>query len=269
MDKLEQHTISNCLRPVYFLHMVISCSHKISSGEELELSSIEGPWFDRRKSTSKQRLTQLILLESLCEIFSVVKEDRVPSWQQFLYWQGKTIKSGEEVQFWRRQLEDKYEMLPVIGFQLCCLDYLQNCLPMDLSGLSYNTGGNFGSGFSLHLGGYHQFWQDNYNKIQKQAELLSEKHPEYIKEYKMLWNAHPKRYFYERKSWLDILLNGKIEVNLDMFQGASMYDPAELKRLILETELRICVNKEARLILAKSCKRVYGLSEGLFEGVLL
>lgn len=254
------------LYPIYLLYMVICAGHKIATGAEIPVpeKKEEKPRYDSRMSVPKQRYAQLKLLGNLCNIFNIDSGDRIRNLRQFLFWQGKEIRSAKEVQFWRGEICKNYEILPAIGFQLCCLDYLQDCLPLDLEHLSYNTVSHFRTGTSLHLGGYHQFWKANQEVIRKQAKLLNTAHSGIVKEYKKLWGSGPKKYYYEGKAWLDRQVQ-EIQIDLGQFQDVSKYDPIELKRLILETELRICVNENARILLMRLCKNIYGFANGLFE----
>jgi len=129
----------------------------------------------------------------------------------------------------------------------------------------------------LHLGGYPEFWTANQEKIEADAKRLSNVRPKRVKEPKNRLKGGPKEYYFghndERKvdckTWLDELLQSKVKIDLEQFQDAAAYDPSELQRLILETELRICVTEDSRSKLQKRCERAYGLNAGLFQTMQL
>lgn len=242
-------------KPVFLVYMTICCKRNIAVNVACPVQ--EPPIFNSRCSKRKQRCLQLDLLRQLCDILSMDEENRMKNWIQYLAWQGTEIQSVEEAQFWKQQLGQEYERLPVIGFQLCCVDYIADCIPLRLERLSYNRTS------PLHLGGYHKFWIQNQPRIESGSEDLGEQHDKILKQYKKFWNK-PKEYFWESKEWLRNILEHVVPIDLSKFEGVPVCDEDELRRLVLETELQLCVTKEAQLRLQKMCIDVYGFKRGLF-----
>lgn len=252
---MHQKTIPDALKPIFLVYMTICCNRNITIGIECPVR--EPPIFDSRYSKRKQRYFQLVLLRQLCDVLSIDKEGRMDNWKQYLAWQGTNILSIEEVQFWKQQLGQEYDRLPVIGFQLCCTDYIADCIPLHLERLSYDRTS------TLHRGGYHEFWIQNQQHIRSESEDLRKQHPQILKQYQKFWNK-PKEYYFECKTWFGTVLEHDIYIDLSKFDEVPACNEDELRRLVLETELQLCINKDAQLKLQQMCVDVYGLSRDLF-----
>ena len=252
---MNQRSIPSKLQPVFLIYMTICCNRNLAIGADCPIQPF--PIFDLRYNKRKQRHFQLVLLNRLCDILSISKKDRMENWKQYLALQGVTILSVEEAQFWKQQLGIEYEQFPVIGFQLCCADYIEECMPLHLKYLSYN------SVSPLHLGGYHDFWEQNQEDIRLRAGDLKKHHPEILKMYKKFWNK-PKEYYFERKEWLENVLEHDIPVDLSVFVNIPACNKNELQRLVLETELQLCLISDARSKLQKMCVDAYHIENGLF-----
>lgn len=249
----------DALRPAFLFYMVICCKRNLVSGRDIEVpKQTKGPWFsDGAMDHTKQRNAQLMLLDKFCEIFHLNQADKIKNLYQFLFWQGKEIQSADELAYWQKQLNNDYKLLPIIGFQLCCRAYLKDCLSAHLEDLSYTAGS------PLHCGGYFTFWKENRNIVQKQARLLGEKYPDLVKDYAKVWN-NPQDSFFNSKQWLEQRLASDCKIDLEEFQCSGAYNEAELRRLVLESEFRLCVCQKARARLIELCTKVCGLHRGLF-----
>lgn len=247
--------------PVFLLYMVVCCNRRLTHGDEIEIPKCaRKPFYDERKGWPQQRYAQLLLLDKLCEIFSVTGDALVENWKQFLFWQGKNIASHEEYVFWNNQKEEKKRSIPdTIQFQLLCTEYLNKCFPLYLEQLLFTAGSD------LHRGRFREFWDDNHSKLYEQAVWLGGSNVTLIKEYFDLWSSkNPKDLFFHREEWLDGALE-VIKIDLDNFQKIPKCDHQELKRLILESELRIYICNNAHRKLAGLVQRIYGLSPKLFK----
>lgn len=252
---MNQPSIPSKLQPAFLTYMVICCNLNVALGGDCCVKS--PPIFDLRYGKCKQRHFQLVLLNQLCDILSASKEDRMENWVQYLAIQGSKILSVEEAQFWKQQLGTEYEQFPVIGFQLCCVDCIEECVPLHLERLSYD------SVSLLHLGGYHDFWEQNQERIRLQAENLKKYHPKILKEYKKFWSK-PKEYYLKGKEWLKERMEHDISIDLSEFMEVPACNEDELRRLVLETELQFCLVSDARLKLQKMCVYAYYLNDDIF-----
>lgn len=256
---MEQNWVPDMLKPVFLTYMTICCKQGITTGTEY-LVPTNPPVYDARIGKPPQRYAQLTLLSRLCDMFSIGPDDRLKNWEQYLYWQGKLILSAEEAQFWRTQLGENYESLPAIGFQLCCADYMKDCVPLHLENLLYDRGSK------LWNTGYYKFWTANQAIIREQSKQLTQNHPEIVTKYRQRWR-HAKDYYFEGKGWLNEVLENQVFIDMSAFDIFSGYNWVELKRLILETELQLAVCSEARTILIKLCERIYRLHPSLFQDI--
>lgn len=254
---IEQDWIPKGLKPVFLTYMTVCCGQGITRYIEYPIQS-KLSVYDGRMGKPHQRYAQLMLLSRLCDALSISPEDRLKNWNQYLYWQGKTILSTDEVRFWREQLGKDYESLPAIGFQLCCADYMKDCIPLHLEDLLYDRGSK------LWNTGYYNFWTANQAAIQKSSSLLAQKYPKVVTEYRQQ-RRHAKTYYFTGKNWLNKILAEKIPIDLQEFDSIPECNKNELKRLILETELQLAVCNKARTVLIKLCKKVYDLDSNLFQ----
>ncbi len=261
---MEERTVAQSMRPVFLLYMAICCKQNLVSDHTITISRRSNTrWYiGPKRDYPKQRYAQLKLLDELYEILAIEKPDQYENWNQFFVWAGKHIMSPEEAKFWRKHLDvDDYNQLPAIGFQLCCLNYLEDCLSAHIEDLSYTAGSR------LHLGGYCDFFNRNQDLIKKQTKLMEKVHPKLVKEYRKLW-SNPRNNFVNGIQWLEDQLEDQDLIDLREFRMETEYDPAELKRLILETELRLCVCYEARKALIHLCEDTYNLDPRLFKEFL-
>lgn len=250
---------NDTLRPALFLYMVISCKGNLVSGRDIRIpKQTAGPWYSGTTADHpRQRTAQLILLDKLCGIFQLSQEDRIKNMNLFLFWQGKEIQSIAKLNYWQEQLSGDYTRIPIIGFQLCCRDYMRDCLSPHFEDLSYTTAS------PLHLGGYVAFWNDNQEVIQKQTKSLGMKYPALVTEYKKLWK-NPCKYFYDSVQWLEEHLEADCKIALEEFRYSDEYNESELSRLILESEFRLCICSQARSRLIKMCESTCNLKPVLF-----
>ena len=254
--------VPRALIPAFILYMVLCCGRRLPLGSEVEIpKQTNGPYFLERLSRPKQRFEQLLLLDELCNIFCANGDDRYHNWNQFLIWQGKNIASEDEYNFWNFQKKN-FEFIPeAIMFQLLCREYLSECFPIYIENLAYT------SCSKLHLGAFLRFWKENHPEICKQAFDFEQQHPRPIKEYFKLWKGKKaESYFFEGTPWLNNLLE-KPGISLQNFQVPPDVDLQELKRLILETEFRICISRRAQEKLARLLCAVYELDFGLFNAI--
>jgi len=138
---------------------------------------------------------------------------------------------------------------------------LEGCLSVHFEDLSYTATS------PLHLGKYKQFWDENEREIQEFAMTLGKEHKKLVKEYLKLLGNPRDNFFYSEK-WLDSHLKNDIKIDLKKFKKQFECDDNELKQLIFESALRICICYNARRMLIKSCEKAYNLEPGLFAEFL-
>lgn len=265
--------------PVFLTYMTKCCKYSLTIEKEV---SVKNTATDQ---SCQERYFQIILLKELCDCFRLTKANYKANINQYLYWCDKYIKSLDEANLWREILSKnkiQYEDIPFIGFQLCCLDYLQDRTIPNLEKLSYRL-------VSVsHLRGYNEFWKLNQDRIIAGAETVKE-YPQVIDNYlellhdpKNLRHIEPgsnDRMTYRMK-FLDDMIEQYIPIDLSGYSIPEVYPDLtntedasvlrnikDLKRLILETQLKICINQKSIKSLQNGCVSIYGFSRYLFKSI--
>ena len=265
--------------PVFLTYMTKCCRYSLTIEKEVSVKSTA------TEQSCQERYFQITLLKELCDCFRLTKSEYKANINQYLYWCDKYIKSLNEANLWREILSEnkiQYEDIPSIGFQLCCLDYLQERTIPNLEKLSYR------SVSVSHLGGYNEFWELNQGKIMAGAETVKE-YPQIIDNYlKLLDNPKTLRRIEPdgddgmtyRMKFLDDMVEQYIPIDLSGYSIPKVYDDLtntkkaavlknvkDLKRLILETQLKICINQRSIKLLQNGCVSIYGFSRYLFKSL--
>ena len=265
--------------PVFLTYMTKCCRYSLTIEKEVSVKSTA------TEQSCQERYFQVTLLKELCDCFRLTKSEYKANINQYLYWCDKYIKSLNEANLWREILSKnkiQYEDIPSIGFQLCCLDYLQDRTIPNLEKLSYR------SVSVSHLGGYNEFWELNQGKIIAGAETVKE-YPQIIDNYlKLLDDPKTLRRIEPdgddgmtyRMKFLDDMVEQYIPIDLSGYSIPKVYDDLtntkkaavlknvkDLKRLILETQLKICINQRSIKLLQNGCVSIYGFSRYLFKSL--
>ena len=91
----------------------------------------------------------------------------VKSWNEYLLRQGKAIQSACELSFWLDKLRGDYKKLPIIGFQLCFMDFCRDCMSPHIERLSY------ASLSEAQNTAFPQFYFNNPSKLQEISTHLA------------------------------------------------------------------------------------------------
>ena len=235
-------------RAILLLSMVLSCGKRIEQDTDVRFE-IEKAMVGKLRgvSNTKQRLEEIKLLHQIHNALRLSWGEQSQNWEEYLLRRDKKICSIEEYLFWRELLQGEYERLPLIGFQLCFVQYVDECLPAHYETLSYSLTSD------AQLNGYKKFLIENFKEIEQLAAELSS-HPDYIKKYLKNWN-NPKKTGRELQEVLgEILADFQSEY-------ISQYCPdAETQLLALETALRMCIREQAKEKLYNWFGKVYGCS---------
>ena len=153
------------LKPIFILALVLSYKGK----KQLKFGRI----FDYSKQTSvaKQRFARIKLLDEVHVALELSNYSCAKSWNTYFSLQGKEILSEEEFVFWRDKLRGNYELLPVIGFQLCFLDFCSDCMSPHPERLAYS------SFRVVYDNSFHDFYVQNSSAIRKLSISILE-HPD-------------------------------------------------------------------------------------------
>ena len=233
-------------KPFLLLAMVLTCRQRIVQGEDF-LFDLEHmfPCQFSQISKAKQRYAEIQLLQQLHKAFSFSWAEQTESWNLYFSHQRNEIFSIEEVAFWRDLLNGEYEKLPVIGFQLCFLDYWSDCIPLHLEKLSYKPASD------AHLGGYKRFWGINTERIRQVEEKISKQH---MSRYIGCWKDPEQTNEHRREI---------LEAMLDNFEDRHVLKDCpddEYRCLVIETAIRERIRKQAQEKLCKWFKLAYGCS---------
>lgn len=229
----------------------------------------------KRNGPARERLLHLWLLQNLMDLFGLQQEERIPLWTRYLQIQGIGIASYEEERFWRHVLKRQYELLPCIGFQLYFLNNIWQAVPLRLGSLDVRLGSR------LHRGGYYQFYRRNAKQMKAGAKLLGKQQPGVVKDYQTLWSKEEA--LQGRRAWLEkqVQCVGSLPKDADWDltmlcsrSGAKEELPQEeqeklereeaatqqeLKRMILETQCRMCVRRNTVKTLTERFHSCYGI----------
>ena len=288
-------------RPVMLTYMTACCNRRLALEIEVKIPqrlSYKGTRCNSLNSkmpenvtnsdnltfqSRKSRCAQIELLNELCTLFLSEKEQWIENIQQFLFWSGKEINSSDEQELWRNIFKNQniaYEDIPWIGFQLCVADYRMDCLPLNLQTLVSD------SLFSTSLkGGYAAFWKLNQEKIEETAKDFIEKIEKIdiniINKYKrsmsdprslkvMIEGQKPKRHQFLENTVE--LLEAVFPMDLTQYTIPEQYgqplkeeDEKELKRMLLETLLRVCIKQRATKKMEALCIKAYNFRKFFFR----
>lgn len=227
----------------------------------------------------KSRYAQIDLLNKLCTLFLSEKEQWIKNIQQFLFWSGKEINSSDEQELWRNIFKKQniaYQDVSWIGFQLCVADYRMDCLPLNLQTLVSD-----GWLSTSIRGGYAAFWKLNQKKIEKTAKDFMEKidiniintYKRYLSDPRSIKRIGGKKS--ERNRFLENTvesLEAVFPMDLTQYTIPEQYgqplkekDEKELKHMLLETLLRVCMNRRATKKIDDLCIKAYNFRKFFFQ----
>ena len=252
-------SITDGLRPLYFLAMVLACKNKIGKAEfvsssfyEISNSRISNP---NHVAEAKERYEQIRLLNSLHRIFKLTGEECITSWKGYITLRGKEICSKEEYNFWtkmfKEKLRKKYEQIPSIGFQLCFIDYMEKCMPEHNNLLSYeSTDEAWNSGFC-------NFYTENSKEIHNLVDQLKQNnvsYEEHLECYKTKWRD-PRAAHKDRRKPLSEILK-LVPTDLDNIINRCPTDA--IKLLTLESAIQFYLRNEAKKKIYDWYGKTYG-----------
>lgn len=238
-------------KPMFLLTMILQCGRQVICSNDIEFEGEElFPCFIARISKVSQRYEQINLLDKLHQILELTEEERLESWNLYLACQGKEIRSIEESAFWRKLLskndgpntEIEYERLPAIGFQLCFLDYCDECLPPHYEKLSYQLLSK------AQQGGYDEFLKRNYAQITGLSCIVERQD---VDEYIKRWNA-PENSNEERRKFLKEICSRHPEYTV-----MELCPDEEYQCLVMETAIQMYVRKRAKEKILKWFDQTY------------
>lgn len=123
----------DALKPIVILSFILSFPKRIEKDSTIEIF----PNWSKSVCKAKQRLNQIKLLDMIHSALNLPWALCVKSWNEYLLRQGKAIQSACELSFWLDKLRGDYEKLPIIGFQLCFMDFCRDCMSPHIERLSY------------------------------------------------------------------------------------------------------------------------------------
>lgn len=224
-------------KPILLLSMVLSCWKRIKQNTDVRFS-IEGALTHWRRGIdhAKQRLEEIKLLHQIHIAFGLSWGDQAQNWEEYFIYRDVKVCSIEEFQFWSELLHGEYEKLPHIGFQICFITYVSECIPVHYETLSYSLASK------AHLGGYQNFLNKHLRQVEEMAMNIKDfqEYQEYIERYWKKWND-PKNGGEELQEILTEMLP-EFQSELLLQQCPDL----EMKLLVLETALRMCIRERAK-----------------------
>ena len=175
------------------------------------------------------------------------------SWNTYFSLQGKEILSEEEFVFWRDKLHGNYELLPVIGFQLCFLDFCDDCMSPHPERLAYS------SFRVVYDNPFHDFYVQNSSAIRKLSVSIlehSDSHVgEIVRQYRKLWKEPKTRSEEIRRTIRP--LRELLQKDTALFELAPSEDIIELT---IEVAIRLSFIMKAQDKLTEWFDKIYGCS---------
>ena len=244
------------LKPMLILALVLSFRGRMTQDSEIASPPAKAFHWSKRISKEKQRLAEIRLLDTLHTALNLPQDLQVESWNQYFLFQGKGILGAKELAFWRDKLQTNYEALPIIGFQLCFLDFCNDCMSPHCERLSY------ASIFEVRNVNFYEFYQSHFSEIDELSMCLYEHYErqndsgqKLIKNYCKLWKSPKSGNEERRKAILPLreLLQNDSRL-FDMSQSDEVLD------LSIEAAIRLAVIKKAREKLASWFDKTYSCS---------
>lgn len=235
-------------KAILFLIMINSCKKRIAQSFDVPFIVAKGwEYWIRGFSREEQRMAELRLLHQIHHILGLSWEDQIENWKDYLFFRGKSICNTAEFRFWKELLQENFEVLPCIGYQLCVCEYIKNCMPIHYETLTYK------SASGAHLGGYKRFIDIHGKELENLAEN-SERFQEGAKEYLQCWKDPGNGGEKIRKVLKKQLPNFQSE---PVFQNCP---DQEIQLLALETIFRMCIVKQAKKKVDNWIKMCYDFS---------
>ena len=231
----------DALKPMLILAFVLG--GRMTQYSEITSTPAKAFRWSKHISKEKQRLAQIRLLDALHTALNLPQDLQAKSWNEYFLLQGKDILSLEELEFWRDKLQTNYEALPIIGFQLCFLDFCNDCMSPHLEPLSYV------SIDEIQKLEFYEFHQRNLSEIHALSERLSNHQDvrvqKIIQRYCRLWksseSANEEQNEKRRKAILP--LRELLQNDTRLF---NVSQPDGILYLSIEAAIRLAVIKKAR-----------------------
>lgn len=253
------------LKPIFILAFVLSYKKKEvkSLGNiKIELGEIF-PNYSNQTSVAKQRFAQIKLLDEVHAALELSDDSCAKSWNTYFSLQrkelqgkklqGREILSEDELLFWRDKLQGRYELLPIIGFQLCFLDFCSDCMSPHPERLAYS------SFRVVYDNPFHDFYVQNSSAIRKLSVSIlehSDSHVgEIVRQYRKLWKEPKTRSEEIRRTIRP--LRELLQKDTDLFERAPSEDIIELT---IEVAIRLSFIMKAQDKLTEWFDKIYECS---------
>ena len=259
------------MTPMLLLNMVLQLEYTIwedvgasefdPTKEEICNSQLMQPTFFPRIKKAKQRLEQIKLLKEMSDALNLSVKDQMENYREFLLKQGIKILSRTEALFWRKVLHKRYELLPLVGFQLCYINYAREAVPHHLETLACEVS-------SCWRTQYHGYYVAHRKELKRDAKMnaetqdSAEDYSSAKKSYAKMWN--------DASQSTDAML-GFLDATCKKLNATVEMTPEErdYQIPILETKLRMLLRDEAIQTLFDHFQNAYGVSlkNGLKDSV--
>lgn len=250
------------MTPMLLLNMVLQLEYTIwedvgasefdPTKEEICNRQLMQPTFFPRIKKAKQRLEQIKLLKEMSETLNLSVEGQMENYREFLLKQGIEILSRTEALFWRKILHKRYELLPLVGFQLCYINYAREAVPHHLETLACEVS-------SCWRTRYHGYYVAHRKELKHDAKMNAETQGS-AKDYSSAKKAYAKIWNDASQS-TDAML-GFLDAKCKKLNATVKMTTEEQKYQIpiLETKLRMLLRDEAIQTLFDHFQNAYGCS---------
>lgn len=255
-ETAQQKTEIPDMTPMLLLSMVLQLKYTVwedlgasefdSDKEQITNKNLIHSDFFPRIDYVKQRLLQISLLKQMSDTLNLSVKDQMENYREFLLRCGIEILSREETLLWRKILHKKYELLPLIGFQLCYINYAKESVPYHLETLACKAS-------SCWRTKYHGYYITHKKELKRDALNNKERYQNAKKEYEKLWKDAST----STEKMLGFLEQECKKIN----DTESMTtEEQEYQCPILETKLRMLLREEAIQKLFDSFCKAYSYS---------
>ena len=255
-ETAQQKTEIPDMTPMLLLSMVLQLKYTVwedlgasefdSDKEQITNKNLIHSDFFPRIDYVKQRLLQISLLKQMSDTLNLSVKDQMENYREFLLRCGIEILSREETLLWRKILHKKYELLPLIGFQLCYINYARESVPYHLETLACKAS-------SCWRTKYHGYYITHKKELKRDALNNKERYQDAKKEYEKLWKDAST----STEKMLGFLEQECKKIN----DTESMTtEEQEYQCPILETKLRMLLREEAIQKLFDSFCKAYSYS---------
>ena len=259
VDKFWNTSKDEAIQAILILAFILSGADFLKSDTVIQIF----PDWSKHTKKENQRFRQIKLFDAIHDAMDLSRDLRVKSWNEYFLRRGKEIRSEEELRFWRDKIKGDYECLPIIGFQLCFLDYCRDCMSPHLEWLSYS---------SVIMAAHHvfsNFYHRNEYAVQNFAARIAGHTNDDVKSavenYRKLWKS-PGSGIQERRNavqpLIELLKNDGALFPVIQSDNSPGFQPEELMYLTVEAAVRMVFVTRAQDKLARWFDETYGCSVG-------